>query len=73
MGESIEALKKMYQKFLSAGLFLLLSGFALLIFKPLGSMPSLVVGAFLFGISFVPLELARRTARKIVLMAFREE
>jgi lauroyl/myristoyl acyltransferase len=72
MGEEIKTLEKTYRKFLSLGLLLLLTGFALLIFKPLGRSPSLVMGALLFALSFIPLELAKRIARRMAIIAFRE-
>ena len=70
--EKLKALEKTYRKFLSAGLLMLLLGFALLIFKPLGKT-SLYLGLVVFALAFIPLELAKRTARKIAMVAFRGE
>ncbi|NJE54768.1 hypothetical protein [Thermococcus sp. 21S9] len=70
MEESLESLQKLHKKFLSAGLLLLLLGFALLIFKPIGKA-SIYVGALVFALAFIPLEMAKRTARKMAIIAFR--
>ncbi|WP_297536434.1 hypothetical protein [Thermococcus sp.] len=72
MGESLESLQKLHKKFLSAGLVLLLLGFALLIFKPIGRA-SPYVGLVIFALAFIPLELAKRTARKMAIIALRGE
>ncbi|WP_297437409.1 hypothetical protein [Thermococcus sp.] len=69
MGE-LEGLQRLYRKLMLVGLLLLLLAFGLLILKPLGNV-SLVVGALLFLIAFVPLELARRTAQRLSLLAMK--
>ncbi|WP_297064876.1 hypothetical protein [Thermococcus sp.] len=71
MGE-LKVLEKTYRKFISVGLLMLLLGFALLIFKPLGRA-SLYLGLIIFALAFIPLELAKRTARKMAMVAFRGE
>ncbi|WP_297072655.1 hypothetical protein [Thermococcus sp.] len=71
MGE-LKVLEKTYRKFISVGLLMLLLGFALLIFKPLGKA-SLYLGLIIFALAFIPLELAKRTARKMAMVAFRGE
>ncbi|GAB6136158.1 hypothetical protein [Thermococcus prieurii] len=70
MEESLESLQKLHKKFLSVGLLLLLLGFALLIFKPIGKA-SLYIGLVVFALAFIPLEMAKRTARKMAIIAFR--
>jgi len=47
------------RKLLLAGLLLLLLGFALLIFRPIGRA-SLYLGAVIFALAFIPLEMARK-------------
>ncbi|WP_297070893.1 hypothetical protein [Thermococcus sp.] len=71
MGD-LEELQRLYRKLMLAGLLLLLLAFGLLILKPLGRI-SLIVGALLFPVAFVPLELARRTAQRLSLLAIRGE
>lgn len=73
MGGELKELEKTYRKLLLAGLLLLLVGFGLIIFKPLGWTASLILGAVIFAVSFIPLELARRTARRMAVIAFRGE
>ena len=70
--EDLKVMERTYRKFLSAGLVMLLLGFALLIFKPLGRA-SLFIGLVLFIVAFIPLELAKRTARRMAIIAFRGE
>lgn len=73
-GEELKELERTYRKLLSAGLLLLLVGFGLIIFKPpLGWTASMILGAIIFAVSFIPLELARRTARRMAVIAFRGE
>ncbi len=67
-----EELQRLYKKLMFVGLLLLLLAFGLLILKPLGNA-SLVVGAVLFLIAFIPLELARKTAQKLSLIAMKDE
>ena len=69
MGE-LEEMGKIYKKFLSVGLVMLLLGFALLIFKPIGQA-SLYVGLAVFAVAFIPLEIAKRTARKMAVIALK--
>lgn len=72
MSEELKKLEIAYRKLLLAGLLLLLVGFGLIIFKPLGGWTaSLILGAVIFAVSFIPLELARRTARRMAVIAFR--
>ncbi|ASJ02176.1 hypothetical protein A3L09_02285 [Thermococcus profundus] len=68
MGEDLSRLQGTYRKLMLAGLFLLLTAFGLLILKPFGTA-SIVVGALLFPVAMVPLELARRAAQRLALMA----
>ncbi|WP_457741636.1 DUF202 domain-containing protein [Thermococcus sp.] len=70
--EKLKAMERTYRKFLSTGLLMLLIGFALLIFKPFGKA-SLYFGLLVFALSFIPLELAKRTARKIAIITLRGE
>jgi branched-subunit amino acid transport protein AzlD len=70
LGEK-EELYSFYRKTLSAGLLIMLLAFALLIWKPLGKA-SAGIALVLFALAFIPLELARRTARKLAVIAFRE-
>ncbi|WP_297470766.1 hypothetical protein [Thermococcus sp.] len=72
MEETLKVLEKTYRKFLSTGLLMLLFGFALLIFKPLGRA-SIYLGLIVFALAFIPLELAKRTARKMAMVAFKGE
>lgn len=69
MGE-LEEMGKIYKKFLSVGLIMLLLGFALLIFKPIGQA-SPYAGIVLFLLAFIPLEIAKRTARKMAVIALK--
>ncbi|WP_237702070.1 hypothetical protein [Thermococcus sp. AM4] len=66
--ENILELQRVYRKLMMAGLLTLLAAFALLILKPFGSA-SLVLGAILFPLAMIPLELARRTAQRMALIA----
>ncbi|AHL23695.1 MULTISPECIES: hypothetical protein [Thermococcus] len=68
--EELKEMERTYKKLLSAGLLTLLLGFALLIFKPLGKA-SLYIGLVVFALAFIPLELAKRTARRMAVIAFR--
>jgi len=68
--EELKEMERAYKKLLSAGLVLLLIGFGLLIFKPLGKV-SLYIGLVVFALAFIPLELAKRTARRMAVIAFR--
>ncbi|WP_456421934.1 hypothetical protein [Thermococcus sp.] len=68
--EELREMEQAYKKLLSAGLLMLLLGFALLIFKPLGKA-SLYIGLVVFALAFIPLELAKRTARRMAILAFR--
>ncbi|WP_238516211.1 hypothetical protein [Thermococcus gammatolerans] len=66
--ERIAGLQKTYRKLMMIGLATLLAAFALLILRPFGSA-SLVLGAILFPVAMIPLELARRTAQRMALIA----
>jgi hypothetical protein len=68
--EELKEMERAYKKLLSAGLVLLLIGFGLLIFKPLGKA-SIYIGLVVFALAFIPLELAKRTARRMAVIAFR--
>ncbi|WP_297513499.1 hypothetical protein [Thermococcus sp.] len=68
--KELKDMERTYKKLLSAGLLTLLLGFALLIFKPIGTA-SIYVGALVFALAFIPLELAKRTARRMAIIAFR--
>ncbi|MDV3103018.1 hypothetical protein [Thermococcus waiotapuensis] len=67
----LETMKREYRKLMLSGLLILLLAFALLIFAPFGRL-SLLIGLVLFPIALVPLELARRTAHRMVLLALSE-
>jgi hypothetical protein len=69
---NLEEMARTYRKLFGAGMILLLTGFALLIFQPLGRVASLATGMVVFFLSFIPLELARRTARRMAVIALRE-
>ncbi len=68
--ENLAELQKTYRKLMLAGLLILLAAFGLLILKPFGLL-SVVLGAILFPVAIIPLELARRTAQRIALIALR--
>ncbi|ASJ06520.1 hypothetical protein [Thermococcus pacificus] len=73
MGETLEVMKRSYQRFLAVGLGLMLIAFLLMIWQPLGREPSLVLAVIVFLVAFLPLEFARRIARKMALVALRGE
>ncbi|NJE86038.1 hypothetical protein E3E23_09420 [Thermococcus sp. CX2] len=73
MDERLDALKKTYQKFLATGLGLMLVAFALMILQPLGRSASLALAVVVFLFAFIPLEMAKRIARKMAVMALRGE
>ncbi|WP_062370996.1 hypothetical protein [Thermococcus guaymasensis] len=66
--ENLAELQKMYRKLMLAGLLMLLVAFGLLILKPFGLL-SVVLGAILFPVAMIPLELARRTAQRMAFLA----
>lgn len=68
MEGDLSQLQAMYRKLMLSGLLLLLLAFGLLIAKPFGTA-SVVLGAVLFPVAFIPLELARRTAQRLALIA----
>ncbi|NJF25272.1 hypothetical protein [Thermococcus sp. Bubb.Bath] len=70
LGET-EELYSFYRKALSAGLLIMLLAFAILLWNPLGKA-SVGVALVLFALALIPIELARRTARKLAAIAFRE-
>lgn len=73
MDEGLDALKKTYQKFLATGLGLMLVAFALMILQPRDRSASLVLAVIVFLLAFIPLEIAKRIARKMAVMALRGE
>jgi len=66
--ENLAELQKMYRKLMLAGLLMLMVAFGLLILKPFGLL-SVVLGAILFPVAMIPLELARRAAQRMALLA----
>ncbi|MDI3474658.1 MAG: hypothetical protein PWQ79_1620 [Thermococcaceae archaeon] len=73
MEDTLEVLQRTYRRFFSLGTALLLLGFLTLIWRPFGREASLAIGIILFLLSFIPLEMARRIARKSLLVALRGE
>lgn len=73
MGETLDVMKRSYQRFLAVGLGLMLIAFLLMIWQPLGRGPSLVLAVIVFLVAFLPLEFARRIARKMALVALKGE
>ncbi len=73
MEETLEMMNKTYRKFLAFGMGFLLVAFGMMIVQPLGREPSLILAAILFVIAFIPLEFAKRTARKMAMLALRGE
>lgn len=71
-GDRLLELQSIYRKLMLAGLLMLLLAFGLLILKPFGTV-SLIVGAILFPVAMIPLELARRTAQRMALMVLSGE
>jgi len=71
MEDTLEVMEHTYRRFFATGMVLLLLAFAMLIFRPLGRTASPLVGVLLFLVAFIPLELARRVARRMALVAFR--
>ncbi len=72
MEETLTLMERAYRRFFALGMLLLLTAFALIIWRPLGKNPSLIMGMVLFMMAFFPLELARRIARKMALVAMGE-
>ncbi len=73
MDEALEVMKKTYQRFLAIGLGLMLVAFLLMIWHPLGRQNSLILAVIVFLVAFIPLEFARRIARKMALVALKGE
>ncbi|NJE61587.1 hypothetical protein [Thermococcus sp. 21S7] len=73
MGETLDVMNKTYRRFLAAGMGLLIVAFGMMIVQPFGREPSLILAAILFVIAFIPLEFARRIARKMAMLALRGE
>jgi len=72
MEDTLAVMQRTYRKFFAVGMLFLLVAFALVIWQPLGRNASLVLGMVLFAVAFIPLEMARRIARKMALVAMRE-
>ncbi|NJE05894.1 hypothetical protein E3E36_07000 [Thermococcus sp. M36] len=73
MEENLEVMNKTYRKFLAFGMGFLLVAFALMIVQPFGRNVSLLLAVILFVVGFIPLEFARRIARRMALVALRGE
>ncbi|ASA76889.1 hypothetical protein [Thermococcus sp. 5-4] len=73
MEETLEVMNKTYRRFLALGMGFLIVAFGMMIVQPLGREPSLILAAILFVIAFIPLEFARRIARKMAMLALRGE
>ncbi|ASJ11767.1 hypothetical protein [Thermococcus thioreducens] len=73
MEENLEAMNKTYRRSLALGMGFLIVAFGMMIVQPLGREPSLILAAVLFVIAFIPLEFARRIARKMAIIALRGE
>ncbi|HDZ36117.1 MAG TPA: hypothetical protein ENH81_04305 [Thermococcus sp.] len=71
MEETLAVMGKTYRKFLALGLGFMVVAFAMMILQPLGREPSLILAVILFIVAFIPLEFARRIARKMAMVAFR--
>ena len=71
MDEALEVMKKTYQRFLAIGLGLMLVAFLLMIWQPLGRQNSLILAVIVFLVAFIPLEFARRIARKMAMVALK--
>ena len=71
MDENLEVMNRAYRRFLGLGMGFLLLAFALMILQPFGKEVSLLLAVILFVIGFIPLEFARRIARKMAMRAFR--
>ncbi|WP_297420630.1 hypothetical protein [Thermococcus sp.] len=71
--EALEEMKRTYRKFLATGLGLMLVAFALMISHPLGRTASLALAIVIFLFAFVPLEFARRIARRMAMVTLRDQ
>ncbi|WP_370519564.1 hypothetical protein [Thermococcus sp. JdF3] len=71
--DTLEIMRKSYQRFLAVGLGLMLIAFLLMIWQPLGRQNSLILAVIVFLVAFLPLEFARRIARKMALVALKGE
>lgn len=69
--DDVRDMKRGYSRLMSIGLGILLLAFALVIFKPLDNY-SLWIALPLFILSVLPLELARRTARRMAITMLRD-
>ncbi|WP_457751075.1 hypothetical protein [Thermococcus sp.] len=72
MEDTLTVMQRTYRKFFGVGMLFLLIAFALVIWQPFGRNSSLIVGLILFAAAFIPLEMARRIARRMALVAMRE-
>jgi len=72
MEKRLEVMERTYRRFLAIGMGILLLAFGTLILRPFGE-GSLILALVLFVIAFVPLEFARRIARRMVMLALRNE
>ena len=71
MDETLDVMKKTYQRFLAVGLGLMLVAFLMMIWHPFGRNASLVLAVVMFLFAFIPLEFARRIARRMAMVALR--
>jgi len=69
--EALAEMKRTYQRFLAVGLGLMLVAFALMIWHPFGRSASLFLAVVIFLFAFIPLEFARRIARRMAIVALR--
>ncbi|WP_297506394.1 hypothetical protein [Thermococcus sp.] len=69
--DELKEMERTYRRLFGLGSLLLLTGFVLLIFRPIGNETSVVAGLIVFLLSFIPLDMARRTARKMAVVALR--
>ena len=71
MDETLDVMKRTYQRFLAVGLGLMLVAFLLMIWQPLGRNASLALAVVIFLVAFIPLEFARRIARRMAMVALK--
>jgi len=71
MSDGLLELQSTYRRLMLIGLLVLLLAFGLLILKPFGTA-SLIVGAILFLVAMISLELARRIAQRMALMVLND-
>ncbi|ASJ09875.1 hypothetical protein A3L12_00440 [Thermococcus sp. P6] len=72
MEKRLEVMERTYRRFLAIGMGILLLAFATMILRPFGES-SLILALVFFVIAFVPLEFARRIARRMAILALRNE